>query len=198
MSWPKNFGVIFCLFGVGLIGFGTNDAQDDNVKNTWYGIVECLLAMFGFGVMEVLIAIFGKKYFSNKHDEDEEEESKMNKINSKLFMTAIIGFCGCLTLWPGLFILHWTQVEEFELPSTNDEVLSIAVPAIMDTVYAAAFIVGISVMDPVFMAVAQIFVVPVSFIFDVVFNGLVISVFAVVGSLLILIGFLLTTENQTN
>lgn len=128
-----------------------------------------------------------KKYFSN----EEEEESKVERINSKLLMTAMMGICGCLTLWPGLLILDRLDIEVFELPTSRADVLSLAIPAMMDTLYTTSFIVGISMTDPVFMAVAQLFVIPVSFFYDVMFDGLIITLFAALGTMLIFFGFLL-------
>jgi len=147
------------------------------------------VAMFGFGLLEVIISIFGTKYFSNEQDKN--EENKLNKVNSKLFMTAIIGILCLLTMWPGIFILNWTKVEIFEFPTSKADKLSIVLPAIMDTLYATAFIVGISLTNPVFMAVAQLLVVPITFFYDVMFNGLTITFMAMSGTVCIFIGFLL-------
>eukprot|EP01084_Bolivina_argentea_P248386 415464_1 len=186
MSWIKNLSVLFCMFGVGLIGFGTDKQSDKEQKNTWYGILECLISTFGFGLLEVMIAIWGKKYFENS-----DNKSKLENVNSKLLMQGIMGILCFLTLWPGMFVLDWTQIEVFELPKTQTDMLSIVLPSIMDTVYAGAFIIGISLTNPVFMAVCQLLVIPITFLYDVIFNGLKITYMGVLGTLFILVGFLL-------
>ena len=185
MTWMKNLSVVFCMIGVGLIGFGTSGQSDKNAHNTWYGYVELFISLTGYGLLEVYIAIVGKKHFSNDND------SKLDKVNSKLFMEAMIGFLCFFTLWPGILILTWTEIETFQLPKSKADILSIVIPAIMDTLYAGAFIVGIAMTNPVFMAVAQLLVIPVGFMYDVMFNGLTITFFGVFGTLFILIGFLM-------
>ena len=184
MTRMKNISVVLCLIAVLLIGFGTSGESDKNAKNTWYGYVEVFISLVGYGLLEVYIAIVGKKHFSKKDD------TKLDKINSKLFMQAMMGILCFFTLWPGLLILSLTGIEKFELPQNKADILSIVIPGLMDTCYAAAFIVGIALTNPVFMAIAQLLVIPVSFVYDAIFNGLTVTVLGVLGSLTIIIGFL--------
>lgn len=41
-----------------------------------------------------------------------------SRVNMQLFF-GLVGFFNLVLLWPGFFVLHWTGVEPFELPSTN-------------------------------------------------------------------------------
>lgn len=41
-----------------------------------------------------------------------------SRVNMQLFF-GLVGFFNLVLLWPGFFILHWTGVEPFQLPSTN-------------------------------------------------------------------------------
>ena len=189
MSWIKNLSVLVCLIGVAFIAFGTNKESDNEQQNTWYGIVECLISTFALGITEVCVKIFGDKYFSQSTQSI--QANKKDIINSKIFLQALIGICCLCTMWIGIIILHLLGIETFELPKTKQDILIIGVPAIMDTIYAAAFIIGICVMNPVFIAVFQLLVIPITFIYDITFNGLSITTMSVCGALFIFVGFLL-------
>lgn len=188
MSWIKNFGVFVCLSGVAVVGYGTRNEKDDTKENTWYGIVEVLVGMVTFGFMEVVMSIVGTKHFSDIGDG---LGTRLDKINSKVFMQAMMGIASIFTFWPGILILDVAKVEEFRLPQNKDEMLVLLIPALMDTVYAGALIIGIALTNPVFIAVAQLLVIPAGFMYDSMFNGLTVSAMAIVGSVLILIGFLI-------
>lgn len=41
-----------------------------------------------------------------------------SRVNMQLFF-GLVGFFNLVLLWPGFFILHWTGIEPFELPSTD-------------------------------------------------------------------------------
>ena len=188
MSWMKNMSVVLCMIGVILIGWQTQNQSDKDQKDTWYGYVEEAVSVIVYAVVEVYISIVGKKHFEgNNH----EKHARLNKVNSKLLMEGMMGVICFLTLWPGIFLLNWTEIEVFELPTARADILCVVVTAAMDCVYVAAFIIGITLTNPVVMAVAQLLIIPISFLWDALFNGLNITLMGILGTMLILIGFLL-------
>lgn len=157
-------------------------------QNTWYGIVGAVADMFMFGLSEVMLGIVSTKYYSNIGDNP---HTPLNTINSKLLMQGVMGICCIFTFWIGIPILHFSGYETFELPRTRSEVLVLLIPAVMDMLFVCALIIGISLTNPVFIAVAQLMVIPVGFLYDSIFNGLTVSAMAIVGSVLIFIGFMI-------
>lgn len=65
------------------------------------GLVLALLSAFFYAAYLVLV----------KHKSDTEE-----KIDIPLFF-GFVGLWNLLLLWPVFFVLHFTQIEEFELPN---------------------------------------------------------------------------------
>ena len=188
MSWIKNIGVLCCLTGVAVVGYGTLNESDDQEKNTWYGIVEAVATMFTWALSEVLLSIVDTKYFNDIGDKS---GSFLNRISSNLLMQGLMGICCIFTFWIGIPILHFSGIEPFELPQNTADVLVLVLPACMDMVFVCALIIGISLTNPVFMAVAQLMVIPGGFLYDWAFNDLTISKMAILGSVFIFIGFLI-------
>jgi len=188
MSWIKNLGVLCCLTGVTVVGLGTDNESDDDETNTWYGIVEVLVSMLFWGLTEVLLSVVGTKYYNNIGNGP---ITPFNKVISKLFMQGVMGTICLCTFWTVIPILHYLGIEEFRFPENMDEAIVLLVPAMMDTVFCSALVIGISLTSPVFMAVAQLLVIPVGFMYDSCFNGLEIEAMAILGSVFIFIGFLI-------
>ena len=186
MTWSKNVSVVLCVIGVAFISFGTVNQSDKHQTNTVSGIIECLLSMFGFGLFAVAIKIFGNKYYSHNVN-----NKIITTINSKLLMEGMMGLSCLLTLWPGIIIVHYLQIETFELPKNKMDILSIIAPSFMDTIYIGSLVIGISFTNPVFMSISQLLVIPITFLYDVVFNKLTVTSMAVAGTIFVFIGFLL-------
>jgi len=188
MSWTKNMGVCVCVLGVVVVGLGTLNESDDKQENTWYGLVEAVISMVGWGLTEVLLSMVGSKYYSNIGGGS---DTGLNRVNSKVFMQ---GFCGLIcfcSFWIGIPILHFCGIEPFALPQSREEWLVLVVPACMDIVFVCALVIGISLTNPVFIAVSQLLVIPLGFVYAALFDGLVVSQMAILGSICIFIGFLI-------
>ena len=144
------------------------------------------ITCLGLGLLEVAIAVFGSTHFSNLRPD---ASGRQTQISDKVWMQELMGVRCALSLWPGLLILDFAGIEPFELPRGGADVLSLALPAVMDTVYASALIIGISLTNPAVMAVAQLLVVPVGFVYDAVVH-LCVTFMGVLGAVFILIGIL--------
>eukprot|EP01084_Bolivina_argentea_P212411 361076_1 len=188
MQWIKNIAVILCLSGVALIAFGTDGDSDKTETNTWYGILECVIATISFAFLEVILKIYGDKYFINTNKKV--KYTKFDRVSDMLFMQGMIGILCILTIWPGIFVLDLAKIEIFELPKNNNDIICIVVTAILDTTYATALIAGIAFTNPVFFAVTQLLVVPITFLCDVFFNGFEITFMAIAGTFFIVTGFI--------
>merc|ERR1712113_1242660 len=104
------------------------------------------------------------------------------------------GFCGIncfVSFWIGIPILHYSGIEEFALPQNREEWTVLIVPACMDLVFVCALVIGIALTNPVFIAVSQLLVIPLGFMYAAYFDGLIVSTEAIGGSICIFIGFLI-------
>ena len=187
MSWIKNLGVLTCLTGVFVVGYGTRNESDDRKHNTWYGLLEEFTSMLGWGLSQVAMGIVGTRYFSNIGD----SSSLLERVKSQIFMQGLMGAMCLLTFWPGILILHFAGIEPFEQPQNRADILVLAIPSCLSLLFVTSLLNGIAFTNPVFIAVSQLMVIPVGFLWDVVFNGLTISAMAVLGAVFILIGFLI-------
>ncbi len=120
-SWRKLIGIMASLSGIILISSvdlsgtsGDAEHRGDFPKKTprelILGNALAFLSAGTYGIYTV---------FMKKRIDDE------SKISMPLFF-GFIGLANVLLLWPGFFLLHWTGVETFELP-TDGRVLAIVV-----------------------------------------------------------------------
>eukprot|EP01083_Nonionella_stella_P023824 65890_1 len=182
MTMTKNCSLLLCMIGVTLVSLGAPDANDNNQQNTWHGILECAVSAIMYGMYQVVVAIYARKYFSPHED-------TLGKITSKLFMQGMIGLLTILTLWPGILILNAANIEPFKVPNKSD-LTDMALLCVMDTVYSGAIMVGISATNPVFMAITQLFVIPLTLSYDVLINGLTMTFLSVLGGIFIVGSFI--------
>jgi solute carrier family 35 protein F5 len=112
-SYKKLAGVLASLTGIILISSvdlsgKNNDENRGNFPHKTQGEIAVGDAMaFGSAVMYGIYAIVMKKRIGNE-----------DRVNMPLFF-GLVGLFNVVFLWPGFFILHFTGMETFELPSTG-------------------------------------------------------------------------------
>eukprot|EP01084_Bolivina_argentea_P284348 487311_1 len=175
----KIFGMICAVAGVAMVSYGTTTESDNTVQTTWYGYVACLIAMLLQSAALVITKYFGNKYF------------RYNFEMADNFVLMIgMGMCVFICFWPGLIVLDITRIEIFAFPKTYDDVITVVSPILIDSVYIGSLLTGITLTGPVFMSIGTLMIIPVSFIMDVWLHGLKVTLLAIIGSLLIFIGFI--------
>lgn len=112
-SYRKLIGVLASLAGIILIS-SVDLGQPDNDENrgdfphkTQAEIAIGDLMAFGSAIMYGLYAVVMKKRCGNE-----------DRVNMPLFF-GLVGFFNVIFLWPGFVILHFTGIEEFQLPPTG-------------------------------------------------------------------------------
>merc|ERR1712154_310947 len=100
-----------------------------------------------------------------------------------------MGMFAFLCLWPGFIVLNVTGIEPFALPQTYDDFVTIILPLLLDAVFIASFIIGITLNGAIFMSLGALAVIPASFVVDVWFHGLEVTWLAVIGSFFIFFSF---------
>lgn len=112
---------------------------------------------------------------------------------SILFSNTLTGLMGLITLslfWVPLPILHFTGIEEFELPNlyTLGYIFLIALTGL---VFNASFLIVISFTSPLFAAIGIMLTVPLVALVDVGVTGVPLEVNTMIGGLFILLGFVI-------
>ena len=168
------------MIGVACVAVGTQSDSDDDNTNTTNGIILTLISTILYAIYEVSVKYYGDKYFDQRRI-----------VQDTLYFQFMMGIWTIFTMWPFFFLFDWTGIETFVWPNGRDEWLSVILPIGLDIIFTAAFFTGISLTNAVIVAMGTLLVIPVTFFADVIWHGYTITLSAVIGSLLIFIGFLL-------
>ena len=103
---------------------------------------------------------------------------------------SLIGTFTLLVLWIPLPILHYTGLEEFELPH-GEAAWLLAISVLANATFSGSFLVLISLTSPVLSSVAALLTIFLVAIVDWMWTGIPLSPAAVFGGLLIIGAFLL-------
>jgi drug/metabolite transporter (DMT)-like permease len=169
--------VMLCLAGVLAMACWPTDNNTAIPRTSdWIGIVVATVGASLYGFYEV----FYKKYASPSQP-------------TILFANGITGIIGIVTLsllWIPFPFLHYFGLEIFELPdlTTFGYILAIAS---MSVAYNATFMAVIALVNPVFAAVGVMLTIPAVAITDVLVTGTMVPTSTIVGSLFILVGFII-------
>lgn len=181
---PAKVGaVLLCMLGVLAMacwpqekGNSGDNVNDETFGAAWIGIVVSSFGAALYGFYEV----YYKKYASPSQP-------------TILFANTITGTIGIVTflvLWIPFPFLHFSGIETFELPdpTTFKYILGIAS---MSVIYNATFMAVIALVNPVFAAVGVMLTVPAVAITDILVTGVMVPTSTIVGSFLILTGFII-------
>jgi drug/metabolite transporter (DMT)-like permease len=105
---------------------------------------------------------------------------------------SLIGIFTITVLWIPLPILHWTGLEEFELPY-GEQAWLLAISVLANAVFSGSMLILISLTSPVLSSVAALLTIFLVAIVDWLWTGVPLSPAAVVGGLLIIAAFILLT-----
>ena len=221
MTCQKNIGVIISFAGVVLVsliheqGSGNNgnndnsssinsinnirniysssDSDDSSSVNTISGIIECLTSSVLYATYEIGIKYFGNRFTNNSNDE---AASSGSRIENALLFQFMVGVTAFLFYWPIILIFDYTDIEKFELPYDRDSWLSILIPCILDLILHSSLFVGITLLNSEILAFSQLFVIPLSFALDFMLHGYIITTYAIFGSILIVVSFIVMEGPQ--
>lgn len=179
----KAFAIGIALSGVFLISFGSSDASGSAKEdNTIQGVILCLLSSFLFAIYEVTVKIVEEKH----HD-------KEYPIRDSMYF---LGYCGvfCLLIGPiVLFICHQLGWEHFEFPPDKESLYSLIEICVLDLVFNAALVLGVTITSPYLVGLGMLIVIPSSFAADSYLGKMKTPVgwMQIFGVVLIVAGFLI-------
>jgi len=168
LTFRKSISVICSISGVILISFMNESSKEENKTTSLYAIYQ---VTFGY---------ITKKYFN----------PNSLKLDTILF-TGLLGVSTFLTCWPIFIVFNITGIETFELPPNKKDWLAVIITTLIDQLFQISLFIGVSLTNPVFMSMGILFAIPLSVLTDILFHGLKLTLFDIIGGCLIIFGFIL-------
>jgi len=190
LTFQKCFACIIAIGGVVLImwssSFGNdNDSTVIDGTNSILGIMLDIVGAICFAAWEVGFKYIEQKYF---------REHPQLQLQDTLLFQSGVGAVNLLFFWPLLMVLHYTNVERFQLPSDYDQWFSVLVLCLMDNLFMASLLCGITLCGTMLMSIGLTLVVPITYFADIIVfrkeSMDIINVYSVVGAVLIIFGLI--------
>ncbi|KAF1346114.1 hypothetical protein BDV97DRAFT_359780 [Delphinella strobiligena] len=160
----KSLGVLASLAGIVLIS--TVDLSGSNDKNRGsFPHKSSREIALGDGMALVSAVLYGIYAVMMKKRIGDER-----RISMPLFF-GLVGLWNVLILWPGFFILHWSGVERFELPTEGRVILIILVNSISSLVSDIAWAYAVLLTSPIVVTVGLSTTIPLSLIGQILLNS---------------------------
>jgi drug/metabolite transporter (DMT)-like permease len=116
--------------------------------------------------------------------------SLSSHLELSFMMLGLAGVMTALCVWPVLLILDASGVEPFLWPSPAKWRL-LLINASLDTIFNLCMLAGILASSPLVVSVGSMMVVPTSIIVDYILHGTVLHALAIVGVVLVVLGFVI-------
>ncbi|KAK9462462.1 uncharacterized protein V1516DRAFT_633400 [Lipomyces oligophaga] len=195
-SWTKVLSVFLALCGVMIVAYGdrvvyrhrdappvgaTANENDIDSSNRFFGNI-----IIGFGaVLYGLYEVVYKRYLC--------PENSLSPRRSTIFANVVgatIGLLSFLMLWVILPVLHYFDLEKFELPdSTAAFYISISVTANM--IFSGSFLILMSLTSPILSSVASLLTIFLVAVTDWFLFSTPLSLGSVIGGAVVMIAFAL-------
>ena len=174
-TWSPPLAVICCLMGVIIVTVGqsaSGSAGNGNISNYLLLSVNPIF-IAGF---DLIFSRWSTALCRNTSD--------------VCVLMALMGIACFTTCWPALFL----DAESFQLPSPVTENGSLLYGnAALATCFNFGFMVGLSIMGPMFISVGAVLQLPLSALTDIIIFKRKINLATGLGGLLIMAGFLVLT-----
>lgn len=187
----KLLAVLASLAGIALISLIDLSGRDNDAshrgdfpeKSTWEIAVGDGLA-FASAVMYGIYAVFMKARIGSE-----------SRVNMPLFFS-LVGLLNVLLLWPGFFILHYTNIEPFSLPPAGRVTGIIIANSLSSLVSDIAWAYAVLLTSPIVVTVGLSMTIPLSLVGQVVLNGQRASALYWVGAVVVVGSFVFVNEEE--
>ncbi|KAG0649038.1 putative vacuolar membrane [Hyphodiscus hymeniophilus] len=183
-SYKKLIGVLASLAGIILIS-SVDLSKPDNDENrgkfphkTQAEIAIGDVMAFGSAVMYGLYAVVMKKKIGNE-----------DRVNMPLFF-GLVGLMNMVFLWPGFVLLHFTGIEEFQLPPTGHIWTIVLLNSISSFVSDYCWAYAMLLTTPLVVTVGLSMTIPLSLIGQMILSSQYSSGLYWVGACIVLLSFL--------
>ena len=181
--------VIVSAFGVAMISFfGTESEDNPSVEPNTFGIVMVLCAALSVALMQVMMHRVEQTHF--------DQEDSFQKLKDMLFFQFLMGAAVLTLSWPCFVVLDRIGIEPFMFPVGGEQWIKLFAFSALCVSFVLGWLVGITYSGAMFMSIGTMLVVPVSFVVDVWFYDLEISAVTIVGTVCVVVGFLLMQKGS--
>lgn len=178
----KLLGLLISFIGIICVTESDSISHETNFSNTQI-VIGNSLALIG-ALVYGLYSTFLKKSIKDE-----------SRINIKLFF-GFVGLFTLFTLWPILFILHYTGIETFELPKTSRIVYLLLVNGLITFISDFCWARAILLTSPLTVTVGLSLTIPFAMMGDILFKGKLITVGYLVGAIMVLTSFALINHEE--
>lgn len=184
----KSVAVLIAIAGVLVVAYGdTGPSNDEGPGGSERGLANRFMGNLVIGVGSVLYGLYEVLYKRLACPPDGVSPGR-GMIFANTFASCI-GLFTSLFLWVPLPILHWLNIERFEIPNASTCWL-ILLAVLSNATFSGSFLVLISLTSPVLSSVAALLTIFLVAIADWVLTGDPLSLAAIVGGSMIVVAFL--------
>ncbi|KAG5982829.1 hypothetical protein E4U55_001282 [Claviceps digitariae] len=181
-SVRKLVGVMASLVGIVLISTVDLSGESDENRGSFPHKTPAQIAMgdsmaFVSAIMYGLYVTVMKRRVGNE-----------DKVDMRLFF-GLVGVFNLLLLWPLFFILHWTNIEPFELPPTGTVLTIIVVNSVASFVSDMCWAFAMLLTTPLVVTVGLSLTIPLSLIGEMVQYGQYSSFVYWIGAAVVFVSF---------
>lgn len=183
----KIVGILLSFTGVLIItkiDSSSSGPTNSNAVILW-GNMLALLGALIYGVYTILLKF--KIMIKNSTRERE--------LDTHLFF-GFVGIFNAVFLWPILILLHFTNVETFELPSDNRTITLLLTNAFITFISDFCWCKAVLLTSPLTVTVGLSMTIPLAMVGDWIVKGFFVNWWYVFGALIVSIGFLVINRDE--
>ncbi|KAF1921569.1 hypothetical protein BDU57DRAFT_510449 [Ampelomyces quisqualis] len=179
----KFIGVCASLSGVVLISMVDVSGDTDENRGSFPHKTPRELAVgdvmaFVSAVLYGFYAVFMKKRIGDE-----------SRVNMPLFF-GLVGLWNTFLLWPGFFVLHFTGVEDFELPPTKRILVIVLVNSASSLVSDFCWAYSMLLTSPLIVTVGLSLTIPLSLVGQIVLDAQYASLWYWAGAVIVVMSFI--------
>ncbi|CAG8524137.1 10186_t:CDS:2 [Funneliformis mosseae] len=178
-SFLKFVAVVISFVGVYLISNeDTFDKPNDSLHtstNSLFGDFLALIGAFFYGCYTILLKL---RIQNESH------------VNMPLFF-GFVGIFNVILLWPLFWLLHFTGLEQFQLPPNNTIWIMVAINALIGTFLSDyLWLIAVLMTSPLIVTLGLSLTIPLALLGDIFFKGLFMSTGYCFGVIMVTSGFI--------
>ena len=184
----KSIAVLIAIGGVLVVAYGDTNGTgegDESGPDTTAG--SRFIGNVVIGIGSVLYGLYEVMY--KRYACPPDGVSPGRGVSFAMTFGALIGIFTLTVLWIPLPILHWLDIERFELPDATTGWLVLAA-VLSNATFSGSFLVLISLTSPVLSSVAALLTIFIVAITDWFITGEPLTMGAIIGGTMIIIAFL--------
>ncbi|KSA00098.1 uncharacterized protein AC631_04140 [Debaryomyces fabryi] len=121
--------------------------------------------------------------------------TRERNLDTHLFF-GFVGIFNTLLLWPILILLHFTDIEKFELPSNNRTISLLLANALITFISDFCWCKAVLLTSPLTVTVGLSMTIPLAMVGDWVLKGFSVNWWYLFGAFIVTVGFLIINKDE--